>query len=97
MRFNNSYFLILPLAVFFVLGCEKAKTVEYYNTHEKERNVRIEQCKKMNPVDRQHDQDCQAAIRAWSIAENKRFFGPDKKRVSPLDKPSRGPGFVDFK
>ena len=97
MRFNNFCFLMLTLSFFFVFGCDKANTVEYYNTHEKERNVKFEQCKKMNPVDRQHNRDCQAAIQAWSIAENKRFFGTDKKRVSPLDKPSSGRGFVDFK
>ena len=97
MKFYNSYFLILPLSVFFVLGCDKAKTVEYYNSHEQERNVKVEQCKKTNPVDLQYNRDCQAAIRSWSLAENKRFFGTDKKRVSPLDKPSKGPGFVDFK
>ena len=92
MKFSNTFLLMLAFSFLFVLACDKAKTVEYYNTHEQERAAKIEQCKKMNPVDLQYNRDCQAAIRSWSIADNKRFFGTDKK-----DKPPQGKGFVDFK
>ena len=80
MKFNNTFLLMLAFSFLFALvACDRAKTVEYYNTHEPERAAKIEQCRKMNPVDLQSDRDCQAAIRSWSIADNKRFFGTDKK------------------
>ena len=97
MKFSNTFLLMVAFSFLFVLACDKAKTVEYYNTHEQERAAKIEQCRKMNPVDLQSDRDCQAAIRSWSVADNKRFFGTDKKRENPLDKPPQGKGFVDFK
>ena len=98
MKFNYTFLLMLASSFLFALvACDRAKTVEYYNTHEPERAAKIEQCRKMNPVDLQSNRDCQAAIRSWSIADNKRFFGTDQKRENPLDKPPQGKGFVDFK
>jgi hypothetical protein len=94
----DKYFYFLPvLFLLFVMACDKAHTVEYYDAHPQERVAKIEQCKKMNPVDLQTNRDCQAANRSFSNADSKRFFGTDKKRENPLDKPSKGSGFVDFK
>ena len=80
---------MLAVSFFYVLGCDNAKTIEYYDTHVQDRAVKIEQCKKMNPADVQNIKDCQAAKRSWSIAENKRFFETDKKRENPLNRPAQ--------
>ena len=44
MKFSNTFLLMLAFSFLFVLACDKAKTVEYYNTHEQERAAKIEQC-----------------------------------------------------
>jgi hypothetical protein len=81
---------------FVVSGCGRSHTVEYYETHEKEREARCEECQKMIPTDMLADRDCQAALHARMIIWNKKNDEAMRNTANPFKTPPKGKGFVPF-
>lgn len=83
--------------IFVVSACDKpAHTVEYYETHEKERIARCEECKKMIPTDMLADKDCQAAFHSWSTVGDKKEAEERRNRTDPMKQPPKGKGFIQY-
>jgi hypothetical protein len=64
--------LLLALPVLLAMGCEKPPpralhTVNYYRTHEAERNARLEECRK-DPAGMSQNADCLNATQAETSA-----------------------------
>lgn len=88
------YSVLVMFLILVVSACDKAaRTVEYFDTHEAERSARIEECKKMEPTDRQTDKDCQAAIMSWSKSEHKRL----KEGLNTPQPKSKGIGLKEIR
>jgi len=85
--------ITLNLIIISACGDKAARTVEYFDTHEAERSARIEECKKMEPTDRQTDKDCQAAIMSWSKSEHKRL----KEGLNTPQPKSKGFGLKEIR
>ena len=68
--------LLITLGMLLVLaGCEKTQTVEWYKTHEAERNAVLKKCKD-NPGELQFTPNCQNAYQAAASVAPIRLYQP---------------------
>jgi hypothetical protein len=91
-----SFITVTASLIFVVTACGRSHTVEYYETHEKEREARCEECLKMITTDALADRDCQVALQARMNVWNKKNDEDMRNLKKRLEQPPQGRGFVPF-
>lgn len=71
--------LIVPFAVFFLAGCKPTHDVDYYKSHDNERNQKLLECRKQ--AEENQDADCKNAMTAYRQILN---FGKSGEIHSPV-------------